>query len=98
MPIDKHTPGPWYAVGDIIYKDIADRRYSIADVHHWSEETEANAQLISAAPDMLRELQIAFGTICCLKSERFDNPEHEADFNNKLDGIYAAIFRAKGRA
>lgn len=43
-----HTPEPWYAIGDTIYKDIGDKRHSIADCHHWAEETGPNARRIVA--------------------------------------------------
>lgn len=51
--MSKHTEGSWYASENIIYKDIGNRRHEIATLQSWSEETEANAALIAAAPEML---------------------------------------------
>lgn len=54
-----HTPGPWYAIGSVVFKDVKDRRFEIADTRDWSGETEANAALITAAPEMLEALKLA---------------------------------------
>ena len=53
----KHTPGPWKANGDP-YVSTADGKRSIAfcDTRNGKED-KANAQLISAAPDLLEALQ-----------------------------------------
>lgn len=52
-----HTPGPWYAEESWVLKDIGDRAYHITKCADWSEETEANAHLIAAAPDLLEALK-----------------------------------------
>jgi len=64
----KHTPGPWKADNHIIgdgwrvfvpRHDEADQHDAIADVETWQSdtETEANARLIAAAPDLLDALK-----------------------------------------
>lgn len=52
-----HTPGPWYADGSTILKDIKGTQRAIAEVFNWSEETESNAILMSAAPELLSALK-----------------------------------------
>lgn len=52
-----HTPGPWYANGHKVWKDIGDFAHMIATCGNWSEETEENARLIALAPEMLAALR-----------------------------------------
>jgi hypothetical protein len=61
---DKHTPGPWawkpsgnfiVAPRKVVCENIA-AEFPSGFLHH-NEETEANARLICAAPDMLAVLQ-----------------------------------------
>lgn len=51
----RHTPGPWYVDDSaaIVYKDIGDERFQIAECASWSEETHPNAKLIAASPKLL---------------------------------------------
>jgi hypothetical protein len=81
-----HTPGPWRTGGSEIF---ADNNLRVASV--WSypgADTEADAHLIAAAPELLaalesavRELENEFGT---------DNP--------RARQFDTAIAKAKGRA
>lgn len=48
--------GPWYASNGIVYKDIRDTAYPVAEIDHWAEDTEVFANLIAAAPDMYEGL------------------------------------------
>ena len=57
--MSKHTPGPWYPISGDIYKDIGDTRHLVAQCEGWGEETQHNARLIAAAPDMLAALREA---------------------------------------
>jgi hypothetical protein len=52
--VAKHTPGPWKAVGRVVFK-AAPRQMIIActDANPLLEEANANAALIAAAPDLL---------------------------------------------
>ena len=56
-----HTPGPWKCkkVGSLADYDIRDEKnYPLAWVEHSQiHDTEANAHLIAAAPEMLRMLK-----------------------------------------
>ena len=63
--MNKHTPGPWYKsdkTDDMIQITKPDEEGIIAEVwsyHHKDrvDETEANASLIAAAPDLLEALE-----------------------------------------
>ena len=96
-----HTPGPWSLSGPyhphgsafpVLYVD-GTIHGAVASVHMHHEWGEANARLISAAPDLLAALEMV----------------RDADDDNKLDGnegipgiarakINAAISKAKGEA
>lgn len=61
-----HTPGPWEAADRGDYGDFDgnsrvvlgdDRRIAVVQ-HSGTDEDEANARLITAAPDMLEALQV----------------------------------------
>lgn len=53
-----HTPGPYYGEGQTIFKDVRDKRWPIAEIAWWGEETPYNANLIAAAPEMLETLEM----------------------------------------
>lgn len=63
--MSKHTPGPWEALTfsshelqtDFAMVAIGKRAHIIG----YSEENQANARLIAAAPELLVALQIVFG-------------------------------------
>jgi hypothetical protein len=64
--MQKHTAGPWTIGGDLIYaKDpIQEVAISLSKCRHRPdappyEESQANARLISAAPDLLEMLKKA---------------------------------------
>jgi hypothetical protein len=69
----KHTPGPWKISKYINYIGfsvwaadrgcIAERWYDKTQDKPYGDELNANAQLISAAPDLLRACKIALETI-----------------------------------
>ena len=52
-----HTPAPWWNDKGVIRKDIKDKGFPVAIVEDWGEETEHNANLIAAAPEMLNVLE-----------------------------------------
>lgn len=55
--MSKHTPGPWCAVEGTVFKDYGDKAYPVASVEGWGEDTDHNARLIAAAPDLLEALK-----------------------------------------
>lgn len=93
----KHTPGPWLTevnrYGDEI--DVYPQRNGPPPVGRWAEictvkdydsqeEMEANAHLISAAPDLLKMLKVAQLWL-------------DVDGRYDMQGINAAIAKAEGR-
>lgn len=88
----KYTPGPWIASGSTIWKTDADgNEDEIADA--WDhgrgeEQTQANAHLIAAAPDLL---EAAISLVANLE---------EGDFISitRIDAMNTAIAKAEGRA
>ena len=78
--ITQHTPGPWRAGS--IRGDLVDCIYSadsirVATIETWigpkeSAESEANARLIAAAPDLLAALQRAYVDIATRKVRKGD--------------------------
>lgn len=53
MGEQKHTPGPWEHLGNIILQNGR----SIALVHRQGEELLANARLMASAPELLEALE-----------------------------------------
>ena len=56
----KHTPGPWtqgtsaIGIACVWLDGLTEQEYTMGQSHTWIDcETEANARLISAAPDLL---------------------------------------------
>jgi hypothetical protein len=93
-----HTPGPWEVSGYHVYAEVGDLRRDGYDLHcvvdrtdgRTNEEADANARLISAAPDLLRllkELQPILWN---------DGPLVKA-YRHLAGGIEAAIAKAEGR-
>ncbi len=94
MSTTKHTPGPWSrnirAAGKypVVF---AGRNMHVAQVCQQPDgaETEANIDLIAAAPELLEALQWALSQI-----EDDLSPDHQA----ALDAARAAIAKATGVA
>lgn len=59
MERTKHTPGPWKVVGPEIVGTLYIARIYNWDAPNISPQHEANARLIAAAPELLRELMNA---------------------------------------
>lgn len=78
-----HTPGPWYAENDAVYKDYGDKRYTVA-IASDSAEILANARLIAAAPDLLAALKLVAGCVIVRQPE--------------MDAVRAAIAKAEVRS
>lgn len=86
----KHTEGPWYRDG---YKNDAVRSAIVRDAtgfevaltrHLSTRETEANANLIAAAPEMLAALKMV------LQHGRIDDSE------SRMAQVAGAITKAEG--
>lgn len=66
--MSKHTPGPWEICPMGSYSDFDgqsrvicgdDRRIAVVHAERGNKEDKANARLIAAAPELLRELKLA---------------------------------------
>jgi hypothetical protein len=94
-----HTPGPWFAVvtdttcgGEPAIWEITDQHGGVIaeDISH----NPANASLISAAPELLSALQLAYNAIAWdIPGGSLSDEEEEA----LLDTLRAAIAKAEGR-
>ncbi len=74
--MNSHTPGPWRRVGSTVQAGATDEgtHVMVSDSyfgHGDREETEANARLIAAAPDLLEALR-AQRCSQCMPSEPDD--------------------------
>ena len=96
-----HTPGPWIIVGRIIDADngrvTADgrkdvwERVAIVDTGPTPDESEANARLIAAAPDLLAACIAALPALSAHADTGCDCPDTEA-----AKMLRAGIAKAKG--
>lgn len=98
-----HTPGPWSLYGDrpvhICSMSVAAPTIATVNIDNSLpnyEETEANARLIAAAPDLLAALENIVQNfdmgdfIITVAAQGEDTPEHRAN----LDFARAAIAKA----
>lgn len=84
----KHTPGPWKFEDEYVRAPGGD---AVADPYcqataEWGEEMEANARLISAAPELLE---------ACKKAVSLIDRGYELDARHSLN---AAIAKAEGNS
>ncbi len=97
----KHTAGPWSISGAgpksrTIYRATDTTTYPVADVtadnlnRYGAGDLDANAALIAAAPDLLREAEWC---VALLKSRTLNDDERAV-----LDAMEAAIAKARGAA
>jgi hypothetical protein len=53
-----HTPGPWYSINNAVFKDYRDSAVLVAHASAtFGDETDFNAALIAAAPDLLNAVE-----------------------------------------
>jgi hypothetical protein len=83
MTEQKHTPGPWHVRGRLIEAD----RHTVAalskvtDCDLLREESEANARLIAAAPELLEACETC---LRLLESEDLDANKFDGEARRKL--------------
>lgn len=86
----EHTPGPWYSIGNEVFKDFPTHRYEIACANHNSMNQSANARLIAAAPELLAALERLVSLI------HIYAPEADTDPGSALHQAATAIGKAGG--
>lgn len=107
MSESKHTPGPWTIeavyigrervnFGEYRFPHQAAPNCAGHSRQYPREQAEANARLISAAPDLLRALIVALPYIAALSPTQDDPEQSEARAVHKL--MTTAIAKAEGRA
>lgn len=98
----QHTPGPWYrdgytddVVGSAIIRDATG--FQVALTRHWGiNETEANARLIAAAPDLLEACRALVAYLSPLCEEFLDGSDEHAEAYNACQAAHEAIAKATG--
>ena len=96
--MSKHTPGPWFIsgrmtkyiearIGGGLIQEVAACGPTDAD-GGYGERQYANAQLISAAPDLLEALE---GMVRKAQKQNWND-----NYPAELNAAYAAIAKAKG--
>lgn len=86
----EHTPGPWTTEGRyILYGEKNDWLATVERFHgEYEAESQANARLIAAAPELLEALK----GILEIGKRNMENPKYDGYFNTAR----AAIARAEG--
>ena len=98
----KHTPGPWFThregfssvyiearIGGGMLQEVA----SCGPTNEGSDQQEANARLIAAAPEMLEALK------AMIDAERvYESGGRSSEELDALEKAHAAITKATGRA
>ena len=108
MSTPKHTPGPWEVTGphsrEVITANPGTYKpcMTIAKVGgYWDGEAQANAHLISAAPEMLAALRAALAVCEAeaeLRGENDVDDYHGGAAGPVAEMIRAAIAHAEGQA
>ena len=104
--VGKHTPGPWTVDGpaenQIVWSTPENRVCSLAHSNGDHPERDfANGRLISAAPDLLAELDVRVGDLwMLLKAIEAGDPKAELliRVEDMLRETKAAIAKAEGRS
>lgn len=92
-----HTPGPWTTQGGAVYDS---QKREVCDPHAYAgssripgHEREANAALIAAAPELLRELKSAIFYI-----ETYGGAVTDSfSAGGNMDAVKSVINKAEGR-
>ena len=95
----RHTPGPWYVsksgTDRLIYADHQHAfDHAIVRNGGCDSETDANARLMAAAPELLAAVQAALPLVQLLAA-KMNNPKNVAD---TTQAMFAVIENATGTA
>jgi hypothetical protein len=89
-----HTPGPWQALStEIVSTARPDHDCVVADV--LSEDYEADARLIAAAPELLHGLKAAVASI--VELAQYEEAARDMAATGWFDDAVKAIAKAEGR-
>jgi hypothetical protein len=93
-----HTPGPWTAVE--CDGNAADLAIAVSDGGYvcYSVATEADAELIAAAPEMLSVLRTALNELVYLYEEVYADDDSDNDTTAAIDAITDVIAKAERSA
>lgn len=94
----KHVTGPWAAQKTSVWSANGDTQIAIIKLGNLSHATyTANARLIAAAPELLEALEDSERIISfALNNGMIMGRQHKHDAESHLDGIRAAIRKARG--
>lgn len=102
MPKSTHTPAPWWVDDDgYIAAGSGDTYVTVAEGLAPSDDLDeitANLNLLAAAPELLAALEDMVQTVEYLAPEKFDDPEHEREFNARLEQARSTLAKARGEA
>ena len=92
----QHTPGPWYAanMGNDYQGLVIDEKTGANIAVTYDKR---HAPFVAAAPAMYEALQDAYGKLCYLAPDKFDDEEHAANWQRDLSTMLAALTQAEGR-
>ena len=90
--MNKHTPGPWKLRQTFNDDDCSHEIDGIALVFR-SEQANANARLIAAAPELLEALKLV---VAYDEGNHIDGLEMMLAYSKALDAVRAAIAKAEG--
>lgn len=97
----QYTAGPWIVdrsmCGELEPFDEKGRHLLSSGGPLTLRQRKANAALIEQAPNLLVALKEAYEHLQYLTPERFDDTEHEANWNRMLAEIEQTIVKAEGR-
>ena len=108
--MSKHTAGPWVIIpggdewsqGRIATIEpkpetmIETNYWTVAEVNNRRDEREANALLISAAPDLLEALEMAEAMLCRLEPIVDRGEDDSISVESEILTARAAIAKARG--
>jgi hypothetical protein len=97
---DKHTPGPWsleiHTANARNFFKVESEKRVICDAFRQTPEDQANARLIAAAPDLLKEMQATEASLTAILLSRVLDSTQSTfyELRRNRDALRAAIARA----
>lgn len=101
--MDKHTPGPLEAVGNLVRTSMATGGFLVAEFRDangqpYSDEAKANASLFAAAPELLEALDKLTDVYAAMRVELVRQYPQDgwSTETMTLDAAHAALSKARG--